>query len=67
MNQQRSSLFAFHLITKVDLDQILILTINVKLKLKILKKHLDPEILNLHSQVLEAVRFKFSAFCEQIN
>ena len=62
MNQQRSSLCAFHLITKVDLDQILILTINVKLKLKILKKHLDPEILNLHSQVLEAVRFKFSAF-----
>ena len=49
MNQQRSSLFAFHLITKGDLDQSLILTINVKLKLKILKKHLDPEILNLHS------------------
>ena len=67
MNQQRSSLFAFHLITKVNLDKNLISTTIFELKLKILKKHLNPEILNLHFQVLEAVKFKFSAFCEQIN
>ena len=61
------NLFAFRLISKVDLDQNLILTKFFLMKLKILKKHLNPEILNLHFQVLEAVRFKFSAFCEQIN